>query len=42
VDIGTERLQGKDGKEVKVSKISVRLSLPGKKAKGSKRSALSA
>jgi DNA-binding protein len=40
VDIGTERLQGKDGKEVRVSTISIRLSLPEKSpAKGSKRSA---
>jgi hypothetical protein len=39
VDIGTERLQGKDGKEIRVSTISIRLSLPGNKAKGSKRSA---
>jgi len=30
VDIGTERLQGKDGREVRVSTISIRLSLPGK------------
>jgi DNA-binding protein len=30
VDIGTERLQGKDGKEVRVSTISIRLSLPEK------------
>ena len=42
VDIGTERLQGKDGREVRVSSISIRLSLPEKKAKGSKRSASSA
>jgi DNA-binding protein len=42
VDIGTERLQGKDGREIRVSSISIRLSLPGKKAKGSKRSASSA
>jgi DNA-binding protein Alba len=31
VDIGTERLQGKDGREVKVSTISIRVSLPEKK-----------
>jgi DNA-binding protein len=30
VDIGTERLQGKDGREIRVSSISIRLSLPGK------------
>jgi DNA-binding protein len=43
VDIGTERLQGKDGREVRVSTISIRLPLPGKKAtKTSKRSASSA
>jgi DNA-binding protein len=30
VDIGTERLQGKDGKEIRVSSISIRLSLRGK------------
>jgi len=42
VDIGTERLQGKDGREIRVSSISIRLSLPGNKAKGSKRSASSA
>jgi DNA-binding protein len=43
VDIGTERLQGKDGREVRVSSISIRLSLPGKKAtRTSKRSASSA
>jgi DNA-binding protein len=43
VDIGTERLQGQDGKEIRVSSISIRLSLPGKKAtRTSKRSASSA
>jgi DNA-binding protein len=43
VDIGTERLQGKDGKEVRVSSITIRLSLPEKKpARTSKRSASSA
>jgi DNA-binding protein len=43
VDIGTERLQGKDGREVRVSSISIRLSLPGKKAtRTSKRSTSSA
>ena len=43
VDIGTERLQGKDGREIRVSSISIRLSLPGKKAtRTSKRSASSA
>jgi DNA-binding protein len=42
VDIGTERLQGKDGREIRVSSISIRLSLPDKKTKGSKRSASSA
>jgi DNA-binding protein len=43
VDVGTERLQGKDGREVRVSTISIRLPLPGKKAtKTSKRSASSA
>jgi DNA-binding protein len=43
VDIGTERLQGKDGREIRVSSISIRLSLPGKKAtRASKRSASSA
>jgi DNA-binding protein len=43
VDIGTERLQGKDGREIKVSSISIRLSLPGKKTtRTSKRSASSA
>jgi DNA-binding protein len=43
VDIGTERLQGKDGREVKVSSISIRLSLSEKKPTGSsKRSASSA
>jgi DNA-binding protein Alba len=42
VDIGTERLQGKDGREVRVSSISIRLSLPEKKPKGSRRSASSA
>jgi DNA-binding protein len=31
VDVGTERLQGKDGREVKVSTISIRVSLPEKK-----------
>jgi DNA-binding protein len=31
VDIGTERLQMKDGREVKVSTISIRVSLPEKK-----------
>jgi len=30
VDIGTERLQGKDGKEIRVSSISIRRSLRGK------------
>jgi len=30
MDIGTERLQGKDGREVRVSSISIRVSLPGK------------
>jgi len=43
VDVGTERLQGKDGREVRVSTISIRLPLPGKKAtETSKRSASSA
>jgi DNA-binding protein len=43
VDVGTKRLQGKDGREVRVSTISIRLPLPGKKAtKTSKRSASSA
>jgi DNA-binding protein len=43
VDIGTERLQGKDGREIRVSSISIRLSLPGKKTtRTSKRSASSA
>jgi len=43
VDIGTERLQGKDGREVKVSTISIRVSLPEKKpAMASKRLASSA
>jgi DNA-binding protein len=43
VDIGTERLQGKDGREIRVSSISIRLSLPRKKTtKTSKRSASSA
>jgi DNA-binding protein len=43
VDIGTERLQGKDGREIRVSSISIRLSLSGKKAtRTSKRSASSA
>jgi len=43
VDVGTERFQGKDGREVKVSSISIRLSLPEKKpAMASKRSASSA
>jgi DNA-binding protein len=43
VDVGTERLQGKDGREVRVSTISIWLPLPGKKAtKTSKRSASSA
>jgi DNA-binding protein len=42
VGIGTERLQGKDGREVRVSSISIRLSLPGKKTKSSRRSASSA
>jgi DNA-binding protein len=38
VDIGTERLQGRDGREIRVSSISIRLSLPGKKpARASKR-----
>jgi DNA-binding protein len=31
VDIGTERLQGKDGWEIRVSSISIRVSLPEKK-----------
>jgi DNA-binding protein len=30
IDIGTERLQGKDGREIKVSSISIRISLPEK------------
>jgi hypothetical protein len=43
VDVGTERFQGKDGREVKVSSISIRLSLPGKKTtRTSKRLASSA
>jgi DNA-binding protein len=43
VDIGTERLQGKNGREIRVSSILIRLSLPGKKAtRTSKRSASSA
>jgi DNA-binding protein len=43
VDVGTERLQGKDGREIRVSSISIRLSLPGKKTtRTSKRSASSA
>ena len=43
VDVGTERFQGKDGREVKVSSISIRLSLPEKKpAMASKRLASSA
>jgi len=43
VDIGTERLQGKDGREIRVSSISIKLSLPGKKTtRTSKRSASSA
>jgi hypothetical protein len=40
VDIETERLQMRDGREVRVSTISIRLSLPGKKTtRTSKRSA---
>jgi DNA-binding protein len=43
VDIGTERLQGKDGREIRVSSISIRLSLPGKSpARAFERSASSA
>jgi DNA-binding protein Alba len=43
VDIGTERLQGKDGREIRVSSISIRLSLPGQSpARASERSASSA
>jgi DNA-binding protein Alba len=43
VDVGTERLQDKDGREIRVSSISIRLSLPGKKTtRTSKRSASSA
>jgi DNA-binding protein len=43
VDIGTERLQGKDGKEIRVSSISIKLSLSGKKStRTSKRSVSSA
>jgi DNA-binding protein Alba len=43
VDVGTERPQGRDGREVRVSTITIRLPLPGKKAtKTSKRSASSA
>jgi DNA-binding protein Alba len=30
VDMGTERLQGEDGREVRVSSITIRVSLPGK------------
>jgi DNA-binding protein len=43
VDIRTERLQGKDGREIRVRSTSIKLSLPGKKAtRTSKRSASSA
>jgi hypothetical protein len=43
VDVGTERFQGKDDREVKVSSISIRISLPEKKpAMASKRLASSA
>jgi DNA-binding protein len=43
VDIGTERLQGKDGREIRVSSISIRVSLPEKKpTRATKRSASSA
>jgi DNA-binding protein len=43
VDIGTERLQGKDGREIRVSSISIRVSLPEKKpARATRRSASSA